>query len=52
MPVILSRHSDAVLKKPKAERGLSKADSQLVLKESGILLPVGSGEIALISILS
>ena len=38
-------HSDAVLKKPRAERGLTKADSQLVLRESGIFLPVGSGEI-------
>ena len=37
--------SDDVLKKPRADRGLSKADSQLVLKESGIFLPVGSGEI-------
>ena len=45
IPVILSRHSDDVLKKPRAERGLSKADSQLMLKESGIFLPVGSGEI-------
>lgn len=45
IPVILSRHSDDVLRKPRAERGLSKADSQLVLKESGIFLPVGSGEI-------
>ena len=45
IPVILSIHNDDVLKKPIAERGLSKADSQLVLKESGIFLPVGSGEI-------
>ena len=45
IPVILSRHSDEVLKKPRAERGLSKVDSQLVLRESGIFLPVGSGEI-------
>ena len=45
IPVILSHHSDDVIKKPKAERGLSKADSQLVLKESGTFLPVGSGEI-------
>ena len=36
----------------KRREDISKADSQLVLKESGILLPVGSGEIALISILS
>ena len=43
--VILSRHSDDVLKKPRAERGLGKADSQLLLKESGNFLPVGSGEI-------
>ena len=40
-----SRHSDDVLKKPRADRGLSKADSQLVLRESGIFPPVGSGEI-------
>lgn len=30
---------------PREVRGLSKADSQLVLKESGIFLSVGSGEI-------
>ena len=45
IPVILSRHSDDVLKKPREERGLSKADLQLVLKEGGIFFPVGSGEI-------
>ena len=45
IPVILLRHSDDILKKPRAEWGLSKADSQLVLNESGIFLPVGSGEI-------
>ena len=42
---ILLRHSVDVLKKPRAERGLSKADSQLVLKESGIFHPLGSSEL-------
>ena len=34
-----------ILSKPREERGLSKADLQLVLKEGDIFLPVGSGEI-------
>lgn len=41
IPDILSKHRDN--KRPKAERGLSKAGSQIVLKESGIFLPVGTG---------
>ena len=45
IPVILSRHSDEVRKKPRGEakRGLSKAGSHLVLRETGVFLPVGSG---------
>ena len=45
IPAILSGHSDNVRKKPKGEtrRGLSKAGSQLVLEETGVFLPVGSG---------
>jgi hypothetical protein len=43
VPPILSHHSDDVAKKPKADRGLSKAGSQIVLRETGIFLAVGSG---------
>ena len=43
LPSILSQHSDEAGKRPKAERGLSKAGSQLVLKECVIFLAVGSG---------
>ena len=45
IPVSLSKHDIAVGKKPKAERGLSKLGSQFVLKETGIFLPVGAGEL-------
>jgi hypothetical protein len=44
IPVILSQHSTKMIKKPKADRGLSKHGSQIVLKETGIFLAVGSGE--------
>ena len=44
IPVSLSRHSTTTTKKPKAERGLSKLGSQFVMKETGIFLPVGTGE--------
>jgi hypothetical protein len=45
IPVNLSRHSDEARKKPRGEtkRGLSKAGSHLVLHETGVFLPVGSG---------
>ena len=45
IPVILSRHSDEMRKKLRAEtkRGLSKAGSHLVLHETGVFLPMGSG---------
>ena len=45
--VNLSKHDITSSKKPKAERGLSKSGSQIVLKETGIFLPVGAGEIIL-----
>jgi len=41
VPEMLSNHHDG--KRPKADRGLSKAGSWMVLKESGIFLPVGTG---------
>lgn len=43
IPSILSSHSKDGSKKPKADRGLSKAGSQTVLQQSRIFLPVGSG---------
>jgi hypothetical protein len=41
IPVILSRHSDEVRKKPRGEakRGLSKAGFHLVLRETGVFFP-------------
>ena len=45
IPVSLSKHDIAISKKPKAERGLSQSGSQFVLKETGIFLPVGAGEL-------
>ena len=44
IPVSLSKHNATFAKKPKAERGLSKYGSQIVLKETGIFLPVGAGQ--------
>ena len=44
IPVSLSKHNATFAKKPKAERGLSKCGSQIVLKETGIFLPVGAGQ--------
>lgn len=43
IPGILSKHSPRVSKRPNAERGLSKDDSHLVYKETGIFLAPGSG---------
>ena len=39
----LSNHSEDIGKKPKAERGLSKADAQAINKEYGVVLAVDSG---------
>ena len=44
IPVSLSKHNETFAKKPNAERGLSKSGSQVVLKETGIFLPVGAGQ--------
>ena len=44
VPIILSKHSVDVKKKPKAERGMSKKWSKTVLKETGVFLAVGSGK--------
>jgi len=44
IPVSLSKHNATFAKKPKAERGLSKSGSQIVLKKTGIFLPVGAGQ--------
>ena len=41
IPDLLSSHRSS--KRPKAERGPSKAGSWLVLRETGIFLPVGTG---------
>ena len=43
MPSIHSHHSEDISKKPKADRGLSKAGSYAVLQETGVFLAVGSG---------
>ena len=43
MPRMLSGHGDDSIKIPKAERGLSKVDSQIVLQETGVFVAVGSG---------
>ena len=44
VPALLSSHSAKVKNRPKAEKGLTKLDSQTVLNETGIFVPVGSGE--------
>ena len=43
----LSKHDITSSNRPTAEGGLSKSGSQIVLKETGIFLPVGAGEITL-----
>lgn len=45
IPVMLSKHSPLVSKRPKAERGLSKEGSRQVQKETGIFFAVGSGKL-------
>ena len=44
VPALLSSHSLKVKNRPRAERGLTKLASQTVLNETGIFVPVGSGE--------
>ena len=43
LPASFSKHNARSGKKPKAGRGLSKSGSEIVLKETGIFLPVGAG---------
>ena len=42
VPSIISCHSEDISKRPKADRGLSKAGSYAVLQETGVFLAVGS----------
>ena len=44
VPALLSSHSAKVKNRPRAERGLTKQASQTVLNETGIFVPIGSGE--------
>ena len=44
VPALLSSHSAKVKNRPRAEKGLTKLASQTVLNETGIFVPVGSGE--------
>ena len=44
VPALLSSHSAKVKNRPRAERVLTKQASQTVLNETGISVPVGSGE--------
>ena len=44
VPALLSSHSAKVKNRPRAERGLTKLASQTVFNETGIFVPVGSGE--------
>ena len=45
VPNILSSHSAKPRERPKAERGITKWMSEHILRETGILVPVGSGTI-------
>lgn len=44
VPPLLSSHSEKTKDRPRAERGLTKLASQTVLNETGLFIPVGSGE--------
>lgn len=43
VPVSLSNHGKSRAKWPKCERGVSKDQSQIILKKTGTFVPVGSG---------
>ena len=45
IPNVLSSHSAKPRERPKAERGITKCMSEHILRETGILVPVGSGTI-------
>ena len=44
VPVELSNHGKSRSKWPKSERGIGKYHSQIILKNTGIFIPVGSGK--------
>ena len=44
IPALLSSHSAKTKDRPRAERGLTKVASQTVLNQTGLFIPVGSGE--------
>ena len=44
VPALLSSHSAKTKDRPRAERGLTKVASQTVLNQTGLFIPVGSGE--------
>ena len=43
VPETISKHKNVRSKFPKAERGIPKMFSQVILRRTGLLLPVGSG---------
>ena len=43
VPETISKHKNVRSKFPKAERGITKMFSQVILRKTGLLLPVGSG---------
>ena len=45
VPNVLSSHSAKPRERPKADRGITKWMSEHILRETGILVPVGSGTI-------
>ena len=44
VPTVLSNHRQGKGKWPKCDRGICKDDSQLILKNTGIFLQIGSGK--------
>ena len=45
VPSEVSQHGKGCKKWPKCDRGIDKDDSKLILKKTGIFLPVGSGKL-------
>ena len=45
VPSEVSQHGKGRKKWPKCDRGIDKDDSKLILKKTGIFLPVGSGKL-------
>ena len=44
VPALLSSHNAKTKDRPRADRGLTKVASQTVLNETGLFIPIGSGE--------